>query len=433
MTESALAHDPALLDMVGSGLGSARRSPHVLTAALLVLNLVNFGFNIGASRILEPSSYGVVGSLLALAAVASVPISAIQTAIVREVATAEAGTYSVWGPQGYAAAAAGVTVVMAAAVRQPLDHLFHAKGWAPALALGVLLAALELEIVPRGVLIGEERFALAGAGIGAGALGRLALGLVGASLWGASGALVGTAAGEAATAALFVGVMAGSRGWHGARRHGFAWREMFLSIGGYTGLLLLTSMDTLSARHWLAPRSSGYYVAASIAASIALFLPSAVTLALFPGVAKEVSYREDRRFIAAAFVLVASLSILTAVAIMVAGPVLIRVMFGSGYGGALESMRILAPSYGCLGILNFLIGHHLAHRRLTILTSWLGAGTLLVLLELMHRSLFVIARDALISSGSLLVLLLAASVALERPAASSAAPPGSLGTSALGE
>ncbi len=392
------------------------RGRHVLTAGLLSVSVLSFAANAVFSRLLGRSSYGAVGSVLALATLLAVPLSAVQSAVTRQVAVAPAGALRLGRPILLAAGGAAALVCAALVLVPVLDPLLHLSGdWAVALC-GAYLGAILLEGVPRGALVGERRYAWVGLAAAGGAALRLAVGWVWVALRpGIVGPLAGAALGEVATALVLLAlVLAASR--PGARSAPLQVREVGLSVLGFTGLLSLMSIDTVAARHWLSPQASGYYAAASAGGSIAYFVSAAAATSIFPDVARGASSRDGRAF-RVGLAEVAALALGTAGVLCAAAPLVVLVVFGHRYAGATVALRVLSISYALLGISSYLVSHHLAHRSAAVLLPWAGAGALVAAVVVAHGSTTSVALDALAASGALLAALAATSVWLERHAA----------------
>ncbi|HUY30415.1 MAG TPA: hypothetical protein VMV02_05420 [Acidimicrobiales bacterium] len=388
------------------------RGRHQLTAGLLVVSCLSFAANAVFSRLLGASVYGAVGSVLALAALLAIPLSAVQAGVTRQVAVAAPGTHSLRRPIVVTAGGAAAIVLAAAALVPALDSLLHLHGGWVVLLLGAYLAAILVEGVPRGALVGERRYAWVALAVVGGAVLRLAVGWLWALRWpDAVGPLAGAAVGEVATAAVLLGLVAARRA-RGPRDRALRVRDVRLSMAGFTGLLSLMSIDTVAARHWLSAVGSGYYAAASAAGSIAYFAAASAAAAIFPDVAKGASADDGRSFWIGLGE-VALLGLGSAAVLVVAAPVVIAVVFGHRYDAARVPLEVLSVSYGLLGVLAYLVGHHLAHRSRAVLWSWAGAAVLLVAVLVAHATPTQVALDALVATGSLTVLLGAVSLALE--------------------
>ncbi len=390
----------------------AGRGRHVLTMGLLSVSVLSFVANAVFSRLLGRSVYGAVGSVLALAALLAVPLSAVQSAVTRQVVVARAGVFRLGWPVAVTGVGAAALVTAAFLLVPLLDPLLHLSGDWVVVLLGAYLGAILLEGVPRGALVGERRYAWVGLAAAGGASARLAIGWTWAALRpGTVGPLVGAAAGEAVTAIVLLVLLAvGAR--PGPRDGSLRIRDVGLSVVGFTGLLSLMSIDTVAARHWLSPQASGYYAAASAGGSIAFFVSAAAATSIFPDVAKGVSSRDARAF-RVGLAEVTGLALASAAALVAGAPLVVLVVFGHRYVAATAALRILAVSYGLLGILSYLVSHHLAHGSRAVLLPWSGAAVLVVAVVVAHRTTTTVALDALVASGALVVVMGAASAYLE--------------------
>jgi O-antigen/teichoic acid export membrane protein len=392
---------------------SSYRSRHSLTAGILAVSVLNFAANVAVARLIAPAEYGAVGSLLALATLVAVPLTSIQPAVTRQVATAGIGRVRLRAPGFWTLVGGCFIILVTVAIASPIDRLLHLSGIWPILLAGTYIAAILIEGVPRGALVGVRRFATVAVVITVGAIVRLAI----ATIWaaaasGSTGPLAGAAIGELATAAaLYLALL---RFYPpGPQDQSLKFRDIWLSAAGYTGLLSLMSIDTVAARHWLSGGNSGLYAAASIAGSIAYFMPAAAASAVFPDVAAGIVSKDGRSF-AVGLVEVSALALVTAGALTAGGHIVIAVMFPSGYADSRSALNLLAFSYALLGILGYLVSHHLAHTSRTIYLPWIGAVFLLGLVFVAHGSVTSIAWDALASTGMLTFIMGGASVYLER-------------------
>ena len=281
------------------------------------------------------------------------------------------------------------------------------------LLVGGYLACILAEALPRGVLLGERRYMTIAVIVVGGAVVRLVV----SAVWSAVdpsvvAPLIGPALGEGVTAA---GLLVGLRllATPGRRSEHLHIVDIGLSIAGFTGLLSLMSIDTVAARHFLTGTQSGYYAVASGLGSIAYFMSAAAASAVFPDVALGVSNNQRRSFLIGLGE-VSALALAAAGILLIGATPLIRILYGERYLGATNPLRVLAISYALLGILFYLLSHHLAHRSRMITLTWLGAALLTGSVMLVHGTPLEVALDALLSSGSLLVILGGVSIHLER-------------------
>jgi O-antigen/teichoic acid export membrane protein len=176
-------------------------------------------------------------------------------------------------------------------------------------------------------------------------------------------------------------------------------RSFSLSTGAYCGFWLLAAADTFLVRHLLGPTSSGLYVAASTAGSIALFLPNNITLTAFPSLAGAAGDEAappgtfGRALAAAAALTVGAAGVLALLPSLV-----VAILFGPGFKAASTILVLLAISNGAQGMVSFLLHHQLAHHRLSCLMPWLGLAGLAVAANAAHHSPEQVAAEAMVTS-----------------------------------
>ncbi len=382
-----------------------RNSGTAFFAALTYFNLSTFGFHVIVSRLLGPARYGALGAILALAALSGNGTGAVSAAATRAVAVG--GAERPWDTRrarrvALVAAAGAVAAVLA--LSPLLERYLHLTSLVPLLLFAVLAAATLGGMVPRGILLGRRRFAPVSAALACGVTVKLAVGAVLAHVAGVSGAMTGAALGECITAALCFRAERAAPGNHGDGSP--LWvplRSFSLATGAYWGFWLLTATDTFLARHLLAATASGLYVAASTAASIALFLPNNITLAAFPSLAGAAAdgggppgtFR--RPFTAAA-----ALTVVAASGLALAPGIVVAVLFGAGFKHAAPLLVLLAVSNGSQGMVSFLLHHQLAHHKVTCLLPWAAICVLVPIVYAAHGSGSQIATEDVFVSASLL-------------------------------
>jgi glycosyltransferase involved in cell wall biosynthesis/O-antigen/teichoic acid export membrane protein len=388
-----------------------------LIVASIVANVGNLVFHIVMSRMLGPSNYGALGSLLGLVTIVSLAVAATQAAVIQAVAQRRgpnSGTHddlNLLTPiagTGVAAVVAALGIVAAAA---PVTSFLHISSRAPAILFSAFIAITILTLVPQGVLLGRLSFRAVAAALIAGAAVRLAAGvaLVGAG-GGLNGAVVATILGGAATLLLLVWPLrreiALSKKGH-PLHIGFA--AAMLATVALVGVSSLVGVDSFLARHFLSRAASGYYVAAATAGRIALFLPGAIALVAFPKfAAARGDAAESRRLLAHALGAVGILSGVTAVVTLAARHLVIAVLFGQRYEAASSIVGILAVSAAAIGLITVLVYFQLARESKTAVASWLGVGAATALITVAHSGLGAIAWVMVAVTVAVLVLLLGA-------------------------
>src|SRR6266487_3548551 len=251
----------------------------MIAPAMAVGNGLNYAFNLVMLRMLEPAAYGALGALLAVILIGTVPGLALQVVVARHTA-------------------------LRAGDRQAVTELWLAANLLPLPIVSAL----------QGMLLGAQRFGALAASMLLNAAARLAVGVgLVAAGYGVDGALAASVAGSVLAMlpplALLRPALAGRlrrprpRGWRtapigaeplgGLLSPGTAalGREVGAAALAFLGLLLLTNVDLLLARHYLAAEASGLYAAGAVVAKIAFWAPQFVATIVFPRLATEAAAR----------------------------------------------------------------------------------------------------------------------------------------------
>ncbi len=251
------------------------------------MNGAGYVFNIACIRYLGSSGYGDVAAVLALIALVSLPLGAIQVVLAREVAQIPSigqigPLLRKWTMRAFIAASAALVLglVLVAPVQKALNIESRS-----ALVFG--LFAIVFSVVAAvlfGVLQGGQRFRALGVTYGLGGIARPIL-VVPALLlgFGAAGALaVNTIAGIIALliAAWALRDLWPSDGVSKAPRHDR--RQTVVMLVGSLAFASLTNADILLANYFLDNSSAGVYAAAALVGKAVLFLPAAVVTVLLP-------------------------------------------------------------------------------------------------------------------------------------------------------
>ncbi|MHB8593446.1 MAG: oligosaccharide flippase family protein [Acidimicrobiales bacterium] len=357
-------------------------------AATGAANAANFGFHVVMSRMLGPATYGALGSILGLATVVTLAVTALQAAVTQTVAEG--------GAPNAAAAAFGISrslrrsvtlglglFAVVVATAGYLAGFLHLSSPFPVALFGAFVAVSVVTLVPQGVLIGRLRFRAVAVAMVVGAALRLALGtLFVAWGWGLSGAVAATVANALATLALLLWPLRTMvRSTYRGEQFRLRLRSSVLAVVALGGLSGFIGLDTFLARHFLSRVASGYYVAGATAARIALFLPAAIGMMAFPRLVSDRGVGSRAKTVLVHSVLaVAALGTAAAVVIILVPHVLIAVLFGARYQPGASALRILAAAAAGLGVVNVLVYFLLARRSKLSAMAWgaILAGTLAV-------------------------------------------------------
>ena len=382
--------------------------------ASAAVNLSNFIFHMAVSRLLGPSNYSALGSLLNLLVVISVPLGALSAAVTQAEARARGA-----GRPGVAVKTlvfratlwSLVATVLLAGLSPEIKVFLHfsspwsiivLSGWVVPSAVGAVL---------QGVLMGRVRFApVAYATAGGTGLGRLALGvvMVAAGL-GVEGAVAASVLGQVVMTVALLPLLRHELLSHSgeAREGRIGGRQALLSLVALGGFAVLTSMDTVLARHYLVPREAGWYTAAATGGRIAMFLPGAVALVAFPRFSiGDGRSREARSALRFALPVIFAMGLFAALVMLGFSGLVVSLLFGPRYEEAHVTLGILGLEAMLLGLVSLLLYFQLARRSMASLLPWggvlVGAGAIV----LFHHDPEAIALDMIVAAGFALVLAL---------------------------
>lgn len=322
------------------------RAGFLLTALHVATGALGYVFQVVMGRTLDAGDYAAFNAILALVMVACSPMAAMETVAARHVANvaATAGlgavqslyrawTVWVWG------ICAGVAVALMVAAPQVQSWLRVSDVQSVWLLAGIILATV-LSILTGATLRGLQAFGwLGGLGFG-GVLAKILLCLVCVEvlLPGLHGALTGVLA---STVIALVGSMwAISRRWaHAtagdAEADDFPFRLIVPVVAATIGLTTMTQIDLVLVNRFFDPAVAGQYTPASILGKAVLYLPGGLVTAILPIVAASHA-RSERGASHAAQALLATVLLCGALAAayFVAGPWLVRLLYGEKYGPA---------------------------------------------------------------------------------------------------
>jgi O-antigen/teichoic acid export membrane protein len=348
---------------------SLPRAGLVVAPAMALANGLNYAFNLVMLRLLDPAAYGALGALLALILIGTVPGLAVQAVVARHTALRAgdpAAVGELWSRTLAAAAWLSLGLGLAMAAAAPLLAAFlHLGSLSPALWLAANVLPLPLVSALQGMLQGVQRFGALAATLLLNAVGRLAVGVaLVAAGGGVDSALAASVAGSALAMLppllLLRPVLAAAPGSRPRRRRrwrdlagGAMGREVGAAALAFLGLLLLTNVDLLLARHYLAPHASGLYAAGAVVAKIAYWAPQFVATIVFPRLATAAA--ERRRLLARAAAVVAALGGALLVAVAAAPGLAVALPFGDGYQGVGPDLPLFAALGTALALAQLLL------------------------------------------------------------------------------
>lgn len=333
--------------MAQRGGTSLARAGVLLGVASVLSNALGYGLTVLLTRSFGPAEYGALGALLGVGLIGGIPAGALTYVLARRTAAAglRPGANERAGLRlsiTVGAVVGGLVIVLAPVA----DAFFHLGSPWPALWLGVMLLPYSVQGALLGGLLGHERYTAFAAGQLLTALARFAAGVVTALLaLSVAGAMAALAVGTfAAAAGLWW--MCGPASWSVPGRSRDLLADLARACSAIAGVIVLSNVDLLLARHFLSREESGAYALAALFGKACLWGAQFVPALVFPRLARDGSGRGLLLRSAAAAAGVGAAGIL--VAAVAAGPV-VRVIAGDDPGYA-EAVNLAVP-FAILGTL----------------------------------------------------------------------------------
>jgi len=401
-----------------------------MAAATMANNALALVFTVLFARILGATDYGSLAALVSTFVILSVPGSAVQVAVAREIALGRLGegprlaaTLSIWRRR---LLLVGVAVTAAAVLlRQPIADLISVpETWAAAAAAptGVLWLLLSVE---RGALQGAHLYKPVAWSIVLEAAGRLAFGLVLVGVgMGVTGAYFGTPLSLAATA---LGLWWISRERLGRPAAGAAARRLRDLVGGawpaVLGLFLvalLQNVDVILVKRQIGGDAAGAYAAAAVAAKAVVWVAIGIGLYLLPEATRAARHGLDPRpVLARALAVVAAVAVPMLIVYGLFPETVLRLAFGPETVVASNALFVLACAMTLLAVGYLGVQYMLALGRVAFLPA-LGVvafAELALLSAIGTKSLVVFAACVLALQAAAALSVLAIGLAPGRRAA----------------
>jgi O-antigen/teichoic acid export membrane protein len=339
---------PAEVPMAQRGATSLARAGVLLGIASVVSNALGYGLTVLLTRSYGPAEYGALGALLGVGLIGGIPAGALQYVLARRTAAADL-------PPGENERAGlrlslrvGVTLGALVVLLSPVaDAFFHLGSPWPAVWLGVMLVPYSVQGALLGGLLGHERYPAFAGGQVLTAVARFAAGAVTAALsLSVAGAMAALAVGTV-LAALGLWWISGPATWRvpGPRPRDLL-ADLLRACSAIAGVIVLSNVDLLLARHFLSADDSGAYALAALFGKACLWGAQFVPALVFPRLARDGAGRGLllRSAVAAGAVGVAGI----VAAALMAGPV-VRAVAGDDPGYA-EAVALAVP-FAVLGTL----------------------------------------------------------------------------------
>ncbi len=393
--------------------------------ATAIVNVLNLAFHVVISRQLGPADYGAAAALLNVVTVVSIPLVALQAAVVQAVAAAGQSSLALRRALATTLAVGALLTALLLAFSPLLEGFLVLGSIVPVLVLAAWLLPSISSPVLAGTLLGRARAtAFAVAVIGGGVLRLVSTIAIDAVDKGVAAPIIGTVAGAAFTfLALFVaarpGVVRRTEGVGLPVAEAAAWPTI-VALFGYSALL---GVDTVLARHTLAHRTAGEYAAAATAGSIAFFLPAAATVLAFPRFLRQKDNANARRDLVLSAGIIGGIGLAVAIVMALIPGQIARAIFGGAFAGASPELRVLGFEGALLGLVSLFTYYHLARRSPLAFLPWVGSVAAIVAIELARPTAPGLAVVMLVVAAAVTAVMGLPAIASAAPTAA-AAPDG---------
>jgi O-antigen/teichoic acid export membrane protein len=349
-----------------------------LAAAVMGANFIALAYTVVFARVLHSSGYGSLAALVSTFLILSVPGSALQMTVAREVSqsVADGEAYPAAGVWGWLRTLVVVTIcatIVSVLLRSPISHAIGVPDlpWAASAAVpaGCLWLILSVQ---RGALQGLQRYKLVGFSLVGEAVMRLLAGLVLFALGaGVTGAFLGTTVSLAVVGAVLTVPLLRAAGPH-SEHHERRLRELigraWAPVVALALIAILQNIDVIVVKHLADKDSAGAYAAAAVIAKGIIWVAVGLGLYLLPEAARRTRMGMDARpVLVRTLTLVAVVSIPAVLLYVVAAEPVIVAIFGQAYAGGAAALPLLAIAMSLLACAYLSVQYLLALERANFL------------------------------------------------------------------
>jgi len=407
--------------MVSKVLNRVKNSPFlkynlIFFTANILVGLVNYFYNFTVARLLGPSEFGIIASLLSLVYILMIPAQVIMTIAVKFTSQFRAQEKSaqisaLLSKFSLYLFVFGLVSFLIFSLASPVVASFlNIPSPLLVILLGLSLLVAFLSPLNRGVLQGMQRFVGLSLNMGLEVITKLFLAII--------LILLGLKTAGAILAISLAAMVGYVQSFYPLRD--FLKKSSleipFRSIVAYSptvllaflGITLLQNTDVLLVKHFFPPAQAGLYAAVSLMGKIILFVTLPVAGVMFPIVAERHEKNEKHHHLVNFSFLVG----LGLAGIILLGYVLfpklaISILFGKKYLGG-SSYLIWLGLVGTLHSLCFiLINYFLSVRNATFLPVLLAVATIeALLIYFFHFNIYQVITVVILSLSLLLIFLL---------------------------
>jgi glycosyltransferase involved in cell wall biosynthesis/O-antigen/teichoic acid export membrane protein len=370
--------------MTGFGRSDTGRAAG-LAAAVMAANFIALAYTIVFARVLHSDGYGSLAALVSTFLILSVPGSALQMTVAREVSRSVAAgeRHPAAGVWGWLQTLAWVTVIATLVAVLCRSLIAHAVGvpdlpWAAAAAVpaGCLWLILSVQ---RGALQALQHYKLVGFSLIGEAMMRLTCGLaLFAAGAGVTGAFLGTALSIGIVAAVLTMPLLRAAGPHSEHRErplreliGRAWAP----VAALALIAVLQNIDVIVVKHVADKDDAGAYAAAAVIGKGVIWVAVGLGLYLLPEAARRTRMGQDARpVLVRTLALIGFVSIPAVLLYVVAAEPLLVAIFGQQYADGAGALPVLAIAMSLLACAYLSVQYLLALERANFLWALAAAA-----------------------------------------------------------
>jgi O-antigen/teichoic acid export membrane protein len=396
-------------------------SSALLFASSIAGGVLGYAYQILMGRFMSPEDYGLFMALMALVPLLGVPLATIHMSVSRRLsqylALEQHAEFSdfFWAATIKMVAFGCIGLVGYLAVSVALQRLLASPTLLPVLLVGLYMFFVLLTPVMNAAIQASQRFGFIAFSNVLGPLVKLIFGAFFVALgWRVDGALYGvvlTGALLAIISFLYCRWRLEIAWQRPARLKHLGMKDVVPVLLATLAFTLLSQIDLLLVKHLFSAHEAGTYAAAATLGKAVLFLSGAIVVPLFPMTATESTAGRETRWLlyrAVGATLVLTLS--GALFYLVAGDLLVRLLFGERYAQAGEILRLYGFAMVPMAVIMVIEHYLVAKGRLLFAYLIFAVSPLFVVAALIWRSSPLNVVWLMIGSGS--ICLVAAALLL---------------------
>lgn len=183
-------------------------------------------------------------------------------------------------------------------------------------------------------------------------------------------------------------------------------RYGFIVLIGSLAITLQYSIDIVIMKHYFDAHTAGLYAGIASVARIIFFLTASISQVLMPSVKLRQSHRENRQLFLKSVILFGALSTPVLLLFVLFPDFVVRALMGGSYLGMADLLPRLSVAIFIISLLNLIVSYYLALRRSGVAAvAMLGALITYVLMLSNHDSVAGVINGLLVGSAAMLGLL----------------------------